>query len=467
MFTASEITKNTEVNVRRNLLFSNLMLAAALSLGPPQLHALTELSDDSLSDVQGAGLAFAMDNFSFQMAPTSYIELTGTAPQGSGWLRGDARYYGLSITNGEVASGTDWHGSGTTAYQDGANNYVFGNEYLASPLGNGSSIDLDGTPGADNPFGIGGFASIYDPYVLRAYQYEGVDFSGAARNASSGMPTVMELIGPSNTNRWRWSFWGELEVDRPTSGTTYGDPNNSYIPGGADFLQSQTIIHGKPVTAGLYGEQVRPARLRIMRTTGMDSALYPWADSNTFGVTYESALSGDFRFSVRQQADSEDKLHWVPNFEDNEGMYFKNVDAYLPLGQLHYQALTLDAVRTGSERGNFVVELTRIPNIAAVYEEFYCDGPCNIVGGVIQNPNDDTRGYVRWGDFTGVDTATGAGLPGVTDTTNGIYFVGGGTEPSIGAGVTPGTQTVTNIGISRIEGMRINHLKITTLGAGI
>lgn len=328
----------------------------------------------SLSDVQGAGLAFAMDDFSFRFAPTSYIELTGTQAQGAGWERGDARYYGLSITNGEQIAGMDWHGSGC------GSGGAFGNDYLACPMG------------TDNGGGIGAFASIYDPYVLRAYQYEGYDYSGAYLSTPANMPTVMELIGPSDTDRWRWSFWGELEVDRLNNNPADGALNNSYNVGGADFLQSQTIIHGKPVTT-----DGRPARLRLMRTTGMDSALYPWADSNTFGITYESALSGDFRFSVRQKANSEDRLHWVPDFEDNEGMYFKNVDAYLPLGQLHYQALTLDAVRSGSERGNFIIELTQIPNIAAVYEDFYCVGPCNIVNGEIQNPNNDTRGYVRWG----------------------------------------------------------------------
>lgn len=444
-----------------------LLAAALIALGYGQAHALTELSDDSLSNVQGAGLAFAMDNFSFRMAPTSYIELTGTAANGTdpSWQRGDARYYGLSITNGSVATGTDWDGSGTAAYQDPGDNYIFGNEFLASPLGNGSTIDMNGDSVADNPYGIGGFASIYDPYVMRAYQYEGYDYAGVLRNTSAPgvqqMPTVMELIGPSNTDRWRWAFWGELEVGRdPGSPAPAGTPN-----GTADFLQSQTIIHGKPVTV-----DGKPARLRILRTTGMDSPLYPWADSNTFGITYESAISGDFRFSVRQQADSEDKLHWVPNFEDNEGMYFKNVDAYLPLGQLHYQALTLDAVRTGPERGNFVIELTRIPNIKAVYDDFYCDGTCNIVGGVIQNPNEDTRGYVRWGDFTRFDnpaSTEGYAVPTGTSVDNGIYFVGGGSEPSLGAGVNPSSQTVTNMGISRIEGMRINHMKITTLGAGI
>lgn len=443
-----QIIKNNEVNVRRNFLPTNLLLAATFTLATSQAQALKELSDDTLSGVQGAGLAFAMDDFSVRFAPTSYIELTGTAAQGVGWERGDARYYGLSITNGEQIAGMDWHGSGC------GSGGAFGNAYLACPLA------------SDSGLGVGAFASIYDPYILRAYQYEGYDYSGTLLNTTENMPTVMELIGPSDTDNWRWAFWGELEVDRLNNDAADGALNNSYNSGGADFLQSQTIIHGKPVTAGRNGEDARPARLRLMRTTGMDSALYPWADSNTFGITYESAISGDFRFSVRQQADSEDRLHWVPNFEDNEGMYFKNVDAYLPLGQLHYQALTLDAVRTGSERGNFVIELTRIPNIAAVYEDFYCDGPCNIVNGEIQNPNNDTRGYVRWGDFTGVDTSTGAGLPGATSTNNGIYFVGGGTEPSPGAGVTPASQTVTNLGISRIEGMRIHHLKITTLGAG-
>ncbi|WP_421711279.1 hypothetical protein [Alcanivorax sp.] len=428
--------------MRRNNSLSHMLLGAALTLGASQVMALQEMSDDSMSEIQGAGLAFAMDDFSFRFAPTSYIELTGTQAQGADWERGDARYYGLSITNGEQIAGMDWHGSGC------GSGGAFGNDYLACPMG------------TDNGGGIGAFASIYDPYLLRAYQYEGYDYSGAYLSTPANMPTVMELIGPSDTDRWRWSFWGELEVDRLNNNQADGALNNSYNVGGADFLQSQTIIHGKPVTA-----DGRPARLRLMRTTGMDSALYPWADSNTFGITYESAISGDFRFSVRQQADSEDRLHWVPNFEDNEGMYFKNVDAYLPLGQLHYQALTLDAVRSGSERGNFVIELTRIPNIAAVYEDFYCEGPCDIVNGEIQNPNKDTRGYVRWGDFTRFDNpgaTEGFAVPGAQSTDNGIYFVSGGT----GSGtVTP--DTVTNLGISRIEGMRINHMKITTLGAGL
>lgn len=404
--------------MRRNNSLSHMLLGAALTLGASQAMALKELDDSSLSEVQGAGLAFAMDDFSMEFAPTSFIELTGTGAQGTGWERGDARYYGLSMTSG-AASGTDWFGNGCTG------------DALACPLGNG---------------GVTGFASPYDPYLLRVFQYPGHDYTGAYLSSPGNMPTVMELIGPSSTDPWRWSFWGELEVDR------FNENVDPTVDGG--HLQSQTIIHGKPVTT-----DGKPAILRLMRTTGMG------ATEDTFGITYQSALSGDFRFSVRQNGGSPDALHWVPDFNDTEGMYFKNVDAYLPLGTLHYQAITFDS--TGD--GNFIIELTQIPNIANIYNHFYCgsgtsQAPANCAlnaDGSIQSPNNDTRGYVRWGDFTGVDITTGAGLPGATDTTNGIYFVGGDD------GVGNPSSIPTNIGISRIEGMRIHHLKITTLGAGI
>lgn len=431
---------------RRARRFLMTLLPVLVASAPA--HALVELEDEQMSDVTGTGLAFVFDDFSLRMAPTSFIELTGTAAQGVGWDRGDARYYGLSITNGEAVAGTDWYGNGCdTGSIAGA---------LACPIGNGNTgVDV-------NPFGITNMAPVYDPFVLRVFQYPGHDYSGAYLNTAGTMPTILELIGPTNTDRWRWSFWGELEVARG-DGATGNDPdegacNNSLgtCTGGADFLQSQTIIHGKPVTvADVNGDgSPEPAILRLMRTTGQA------AGTNTLGLTYQSAISGDFRFSVRQTANSPDLLHRVPDFQDTEGMYFKNVDAFLPLGTLHYQTITLDS--SAANDGNFVIELTRIPNEPRIYNHFYCGdvnntGDCLLDGNnEIANPNESTRGYVRWGDFAGVNTSTGAGLPLATDTDNGIYFVGG----------NPVSPTVTNLGISRIEGMRIHHLKITSLGAG-
>ena len=414
--------------------------------------AMVEISDDQMSDVSGAGLAFVFDNFSMRMAPTSFIELTGTAPS-PGWERGDARYYGLSITDGVGVGGTDWYGNGcNTGSIAGA---------LACPIGNANPNNNGVT---SNVYGIGAAASVYDPYVLRVFQYPGHDYAGNYLTSTANMPTILELVGPSNTDTWRWAFWGELEVGRPNPYvSTPGTCNNATGAcggSGADFLQSQTIIRGKPTTvADINGDgQPEPAILRLMRTTGQG------AGNDTLGLTYQSALSGDFRFSVRQTANSDDQLHIVPDFNDVEGMYFKNVDAFLPLGTLHYQAIVLDAAGTD---GNFTIELTQIPNTPEIYNHFYCGANnnaavqgCTVNGsGVITNPNALTHGYVRWGDWTGVNASgtTGANLPGPTSTTNGIYFVGG----------TPGAETVTNLGISRIEGMLIHSLKITTLGAGI
>ena len=455
--------------MRPRLQSTNLLLAATLTLGAAQAQALTELSDDSLSDVQGAGFAFALDNFSMRFAPESFIELTGTNldPQSdvamAGWQRGDARYYGLSMTNGEVVSGTDWYATQAGATGGCGGNATYGNVFLACPQGRG--LISSGQGQTANSYGIGAMASVYDPYILRVFEYEGYDFQGNYLDDTNGneKPTILEFIGPSQTERWRWSFWGELEVDRTADASAnIGAPNCS--SGGAncaDFLQSQTIIHGKPTTAGIYDdgtnswiEKPKPAILRLMQTEN--------SNDRTLGITYQSALSGDFRFSVRQKNTGAlaDTLHNVPDFDDNEGLYFKNVDAFLPLGTLHYQALTLNALRDGNDKatGDFIIELTQIPNIKAVYEDFYCDGACNIVNGEIQNPNENTRGYVRWGDFADFDGNGASGLPSANSVDNGIYFV---TPTS----ATPQSSDVTNIGISRIEGMRIHHMKITTLGA--
>lgn len=342
-----------------------------------------------MSAVSGAGIAIALDNFRFAMAPTSYIELTGdnsTIP--AGWSRGDARYYGLSMTG--LGPGTDWFGSGTGG---GCNaNAVVAD--LGCPVGINNADD---------------FAPVYNPFMLRVFQYTGVDRDGNSLTGAN-RPTILEFIAPSKSDAWRWAFWGELEVGR--------DGNHTFGAGHADatFLQSQSIIVGRPST-----KDGRPAVFQLMRTR--DSS------DETLGIIYHSRLSGDFRFSVNQTAQSPDGLHQVPDFGDTEGMYFRNVDAYLPLGQLHYQSIVLSGNGTD---GNFTIELPRIPDVPAVYQEFYSDP--------------DAKGYVHWGE------------PGVYNTPGdsvdqGIFFV----DPA---------GNVTNLGTAYVDGLQLNHLKITSLGAG-
>lgn len=405
-----------------------------------QAHGLTSLTDEALSEVSGAGIAVALDDFRYANAPTSYIELTGS-DGGANWERGDARYYGLSLTGG--GAGTDWYGDGCG-----------GADPLSCPLGVGPIAD---------------FASIYNPFVLRVFQYEGYDYQGDYRDqATSGqpdsMPTVLELIGPSDVpTPWRWSFWGELEVGRSSSspaalGSTHAQ---------ASFLQSQSIIYGKPIT-----KDGRPAILRLLKVENDGDP--------TFGLMYQSALSGDFRFSVAHStAGGPDGLHEVPNFDDTEGLYFKDVDAFLPFGQLHYQAITLDNVASGD--GNFVIELTRLPNQAAVYTDFYsfssgCTGDysgvnCGYKRTERPDRYNETHGYVRWGDPATVNSAT--------NTSEGIIFKASpgqtfqayaqtnnsAPEGNNSVSYGPITGNSFNIGDAQVEGLLVQHLKITSLGA--
>src|SRR5690554_6431750 len=177
---------------------------------------MVALEEEEMSGVSGAGLAFVMDNFSMRMAPTSYAEITGRTPtlqaQGKGWQRGDARYYGLSFISG-ASAGTDWFGNGCGD----------GSDALKCPLGgNGAN------------FGVAGFASAFDPFVLRVFQNPGFDYQGDWRGPSTPrgfagtvlpMPTVLEFVGPRNTDVWRWAFWGELEVGRGSPAEQIGTCN--------------------------------------------------------------------------------------------------------------------------------------------------------------------------------------------------------------------------------------------------
>ncbi|MCC1498053.1 hypothetical protein [Alcanivorax sp. 1008] len=386
-----------------SLLFKRLPVLLAVAVVSSPAYAMVAMEEEEMSDVSGAGIAIALDDFSFSMAPTSYIELTGTATALPQWRRGDARYYGLTLSGGQTGAAT-----GLTFARTGACNQ---NVSISCPIG---------AQGSKN------FAPVYDPYVLRAFEYDGYNFQGTFLTGAN-RPTVLELIGPSNMDNWRWSFWGEIEVDR-------GGANQA-------LLQSQTIINGRNATV-----DGKPTILRIFRTQDTPAA-------STLGIAYQSALSGDFRFSVAQTAASPNAREMVPFFNQNEGVRFGNVDAFLPIGRLHSQAITLD---TSGTSGNFEVRLTPIPNIASVYNDIYCGAATcatTTVTGLdttnslqaITSPNAQTRGYIRWGDFSNPANYTAA--------TNGIRFV----SPS---------NVSTHIGVARLEGVLIQSLTLTTQGAG-
>lgn len=370
-----------------------LVFAVAMAAAVPAV-AMQEMAEDDLRESSGAGLALPFENFRMQMAPTSFIELTGAAPGGgTTFLRGDVRYYGLAMSRGANSAGVIYNTDG----RDSAGNSCTGGTY--------------GLGCAQTLAGIENFSNVDNPYLLRVFDYNKILPTG-----STGDLTVLEFIGPSNTDAFRWSFWGEIEAGRTvdvngarTGATCTGATNDGCI------LQSQSIILGKPVAyqksytrAGTTNNPLLGPVLRMFQDPGTLS----------LGLNYASRLSGDFRFSVNKAAGV--SFGVAPDFTDEEGLYFRNVHAYLPLGQMHYQAITFndtqDNAGTVTTNGNFVIELSSIPDVSGVYNDFYslpdalepttqCNPACQAerrgYNRTIASTNTryyETHGYVSWGD---------------------------------------------------------------------
>lgn len=427
-------------------------------------QAMVAMSDDEMSTQSGGGIAIAFQNLDFLMAPTSYIEATpSTTDVPTGYYAADLRWYGLSMTNDSTADYGQWNGS--CASISGAGNIC--------PVGSAGVVD---------------FASVYNPFVLRVFNYAGYDAAGGdlTQGSTGTAPTVLELRGPTASDSWLWSFWGALTVNATTNGpqTVGVVPPTGTCPTGGNTtycgLQSMVIIDGKPIaqvdsTYGSYTTAVATPTVFQMFTMPAVTDNYGSGDV-TFALVYDSALSGNWRFGVEQANGSTNtNVTTVPSFDQQEGMYFKNVNAYLPLGHLNDQAIVFNAAgvtttNSPSGSGNFTVELTRVPNVANAYNDIYCGATtCSTdANGAIASPNSQTHGFVDWGTTAGMTGygspagATGTNYNDITgtNTTQGIYF----DDPTTASQTTAGT--ITNIGTAHIDGVLFQHLMITTCGAG-
>jgi hypothetical protein len=409
--------------------------------------ALDSLDDEDLAGISGDGLAFGFDNVRISMRNTAYIEQTGVAPDGSEiFQRGDLRWFGLTLSGGVATDGLGWTGSGESC------------GHLLCPIAmTGATI-----------------AAYDNPYVLRAFSYTGYDFQNASVSR-----TVLELVGPTSSDNYRWAFWGEAEVGKS------GSANNG-------LLQSQTMIVGKPTNASGTAGSV----LRILQHQN--------SSDPTFAMTYDSRISGSFRFSLAKSSASSDSKGSVPQFDNGTseanapGLIFRNVDAFIPFGQLYYQSLILDDQSPGGggsvSDGNFVIELTQLPNQTNAWSDFYSTPGSSCTDARYTGVNcgyqrtsrparyAQTHGLVTWGNWW--PGASGGTVNAYNATDDGIIFAKATTaatftavarraDPTASQNNDPPVITYTrsglsqvNLGDARITGLLINHMKITTRGAG-
>ena len=283
-------------------------------------HAAMEpMEDSAMADVSGAGIALGFEDFRWLTKPTSYYEQMGSDPVGaSTFQRADMRWYGLSIT----AIG---EGAGGAAGNQGFHWDQSGNSFGTPCTAGGLACPLGGQ--------ITNFAPYDNPYVLRAFSPFGYSYEGDPLNEVAGSPdkTVYEYLAPTNQPYYNFAFMGEIEAGRTGA-------NENLAVGAGEFLKSQTLIQGN--AAG--------SIFRMFQHTQ--------PGNETFAIMYHSHLRGDFRFSAGQDARSSSDEIGVPViFDENEGLHFKNVEAFIALGQPFYQALTLDAVP--QQDGNFIMEI--------------------------------------------------------------------------------------------------------------
>lgn len=409
-----------------NLRALGLLLSALVGLMPMAGYgvAMQALSDDEMEDVSGAGIAVALENFRYMMAPTSYMEQVGVTPAGACtgvgdgaanrncWRRGDLRWYGINLSGAEnlVGSGSHW------------------TESTCNPGDGDMNCPRGGVIGGAD----GWFSPFDNPYVMRAWSPQGMAHDGSLINTDPENPTktIYEYLAPTDQPDYIMSFWGEIEVgatrDPALQPLSQGQGTSNTSGGG--LLKSQTIIRGNAAGSVF--------RLFKYTETGANPQY-----GETFAMLYHSRLKGDFRFSVAQQAGSNSDAIGVPaQFAAEEGLHFRNVDAFLPIGQLYYQALVLNAIGTS---GAFSLSLTRVPNNPTVFNRFYgrtSTDPRGFETARLQVRNWNTEcaagdvacsdyrqshGYVRYGDWYptvyGGTPSTGT-RNGISSTDDGIFF---------------------------------------------
>lgn len=538
-------------------IFLALMALTSVSFG------LTELNDGAMEDVSGTGLAFAFDDFRFQMEPTSFFENMGTVPTnktrpatGNIWpanptytnaYKGDYRWIGTTISRGYQLTGTN-----TIDYANlfGYADYISSGSFISSPTTHGGksvaaaqSAALEYKPygwQTGDPLqtlsypiatgGAQGYAEINNPFVIRVHSYNAVGLSCTLgttgctnpRWATNKPMTVLELVGATHSSPFRWAFWGEVDTMKDTVGTVLSTvPRdstyyNSYLLG---RLTNQEIIIGSP-TSRFKPDGSRPAgdgtgieigctgtgtgitgcgndAYKIMgpvfrmyqsmgsTNTGTGGAAVGGGNNDqTLGMIYLHRLSGDYRFSVNQvnvdgvaAVTGQSAVYGrtaggkvIPYFDTQEGMYFMDVNAYLPMGQLHYQSLIVSGVTSGtSYTGDFITETSLLPNDPFAYNDFY-GYPTNLANTApptaatlgfnrsgLKDRYYETHGYVRWGDnfptASEIVTELGDTSPGLdashkasaTRITNNLLGSGiTNTKGWSGTGITSGATVTVN-----------------------
>lgn len=328
------------------------------------------------------------------------------------------------------------------------------------------------------------WGSADNPWLFRAGTENVKQFKDAAKDVGyiALEAPLSPIAGVESDNNIKLGFWSDIfarelnssnAVDPITGGPTSGLDTNyrlrtQFIANGLSFNGSQVRLFQTLESDNKnYSQTLGMASIVRLNTNDRPETLSS-SDSNlnSKGIRLSTAaktdaLDGNVPTPALNGSDA-------PIFHDSEGLYLYSPNINLVLGNM-YQPFVV-----GSEGNNIILEVTRIPNIPAIYNQIYQNyggglgttdlkgSTCNVYscGTPIKNNVSDTTALYQGRNAT--HSSISIGTTERISGTNMLRAKDGVNSTGIIFKNTDGVSK--NFGSAVIDGVLIQHLKIRTTG---
>ncbi len=328
------------------------------------------------------------------------------------------------------------------------------------------------------------WGSADNPWLFRAGTENVKQFKDAAKDVGyiALEAPLSPIAGVENDNNIKLGFWSDIFA-RELNSSNLVDPITGGPISGLDTdyrLRTQFVANG----LSFNGSQVRLFQTlesdnkNYSQTLGMASIVRLNTNDRpeTLSSSDSNLNSKGIRLSTAAKTDALDgnvptpALNGsdAPIFHDSEGLYLYSPNINLVLGNM-YQPFVV-----GSEGNNIILEVTRIPNIPAIYNQIYQNyggglgttdlkgSTCNVYscGTPIKNNVSDTTALYQGRNAT--HSSISIGTTERISGTNMLRAKDGVNSTGIVFKNTDGVSK--NFGSAVIDGVLIQHLKIRTTG---
>lgn len=328
------------------------------------------------------------------------------------------------------------------------------------------------------------WGSADNPWLFRAGTENVSQFKGAAKDVGyiALEAPLSPIAGVESDNNIKLGFWSDIfarelnssnAVDPITGGPTSGLDTNyrlrtQFIANGLSFNGSQVRLFQTLESDNKnYSQTLGMASIVRLNTNDRPETLSSSDNNlNSKGIRLSTAaktdaLDGNVPTPALNGSDA-------PIFHDSEGLYLYSPNINLVLGNM-YQPFVV-----GSEGNNIILEVTRIPNIPAIYNQIYQNyggglgttdlkgSTCNVYscGTPIKNNVSDTTALYQGRNAT--HSSISIGTTERISGTNMLRAKDGVNSTGIVFKNTEGVSK--NFGSAVIDGVLIQHLKIRTTG---